>query len=524
MKLSKIAIYAALFAAVGASAFWAGRISVLSSLNSAANNAANSAKAKNTGGSIAIMSDTGQAASLTDLLNNKGKPDADLLAAWAKNLTPEETAAALKSLQGMPAGLQRNALLTAVVNAWADRDPQGFLAANSSVTVPRMREGGVDTALKTWASQDPQAALEWLKNNPGSAPPSALQQRYASAIAGYAATDPAGALSTVNALSANNPTDAVLKNNALVALTNALADSGNFSDAMTMFGQLPAGQMQNTAYNTLVQRWADADPVDASAYISSLTDPTQRAQLGARVAQTWAASDPASAAAWAAQMDQQAGSTPGANGQGNNQLLASAISSWAAYDLDAPAQFLNQLPAGGGKDNAVAIFAMSAGQQDPASAEQWVSTIADDQLRARAATAVAFEMLAQDPNTFNTFIANTTMIPDQAKQALQSMPPNMVNGIGYAMAGGGFGGGGGGPGGGGGFGAFGGGGGGGAQIGNGIQGAINSSILNGNGPLGRIMNGGQGGGGGFGGGGGGGGRRYGGGGGGFGGGGGGGGG
>jgi hypothetical protein len=158
---------------------------------------------------------------------------------------------------------------------------------------------------------------------------------------------------------------------------------------------------------------------------------------------------------------------------------------------------------------------MSAGQQDPASAEQWVSTIADDQLRARAATAVAFEMLAQDPNTFNTFIANTTMIPDQAKQALQSMPPNMVNGIGYAMAGGGFGGGGGGPGGGGGFGAFGGGGGGGAQIGNGIQGAINSSILNGNGPLGRIMNGGQGGGGGFGGGGGGGGRRYGGGGGGF---------
>ena len=518
MKLSKIAVYVVLFAVVGASAFWAGRVSVLSS-NSAGKNAADSAKAKNTGDSITLMSDTGQPASLTDLLNSKGKPSADLLAAWAKNLTPEETAAALKSLQGMPAGLQRNALLTAVVNAWADRDPQGFLAANSSVTVPRLREGGVDTALKTWAAQDPQAALDWLKANPGSAPPSALQQRYASAIAGMASTDPAGAFSTVNALTSNNPADAVLKNNAMLALTNALADSGNFSDAMTMFGQMAPGQMQNTAYNTLVQRWADANPVDASAYIASLTDPTQRAQLGARVAQTWAASDPASAAAWAAQMDQQAGTTPGANGQANNQLLANAISSWASYDLDAPAQFLNQLPAGAGKDNAVAIFAMSAGQQDPASAEQWVGTITDDQLRARAATAVAFEMLAQDPNTFNTFISNTTLIPDQAKQALQSIPPGMVNGIGYALAGGtgGFGGGGFGGGGGG----FGGGApGGGGQVGTGIQGVINSSILNGGGPLGRIMNGGGpggggGGNGGGGGGGGGGGRRFGGGGGGF---------
>src|ERR1700722_74488 len=93
MKLSRIAIYVVLFAVVGASAFWAGRVSVLSSLNGAPKNA-DSTKTKNSGGSLPLMSDTGQSASMTDLL--KGKPSADLLAAWAKNLTPEETAAALK--------------------------------------------------------------------------------------------------------------------------------------------------------------------------------------------------------------------------------------------------------------------------------------------------------------------------------------------------------------------------------------------------------------------------------------------
>jgi hypothetical protein len=457
--------FIALCAVVGAASFWAGRMSVASSQTTAAAKApSGSSAARRDTGSASTTTFPGQGATLADLLHAKGKPDADALAAWAKNLTPEEIADALKSLQGLPAGLQRNALLSAVVNAWAERDPQGFLASSGNVTVPRMREGGVDDALRVWASQDPKAALDWMKQNPGSAPPVALQQRYAAAIAGYAATDPLGALTTVNALAENSGADLALKNSALQALTNSLADQGNFTDALTMFAQMPAGQMQTNAYNTMVQRWADSNPEDASAWVAALTDPAQRNQLGTRVAQTWAASDPASAAAWAAQMDQQSG----ASGLANSQLLASAISSWSAYDLDAPATFLNQMQAGPGKDNAVAIFATRAGQEDPSSALQWVSTISDDQLRGRAATAVAFQMLQTDPNGFNQFISNTTLMSDQQKQMLQSIPPGMVNGIGMAMAGGGGGG-------------FGGGGGQGGGGGGGFQNRIDGMILNGGG-------------------------------------------
>ena len=45
--------------------------------------------------------------------------------------------------------------------------------------MPRLREGGVDAALKAMATSDPKAALQWIKDNPGTASTSAEQQRFA---------------------------------------------------------------------------------------------------------------------------------------------------------------------------------------------------------------------------------------------------------------------------------------------------------------------------------------------------------
>ncbi len=482
--LKKI-VYLLLYAAVVGVAFWAGKSSNPATLPSTPVTVAKShtpSKFTDTGATLSLgaLSASAEGITLADLLNAKGKPSADLLAAWAKGLSPEQIADALKSLQTMAAGTQRDAILGAVINAWATNDPQGFLAANSSVTIPRLREGGMDSALKTWATTDPKAALDWLSSNPGSGSPGALRQRYAAAISGFASADPQGALATVANLTTNSPADIMLRNNALQSLTNAIADSGNFSEALTMFSQLPAGQMQTTAYNNLVQRWAQSNPEDASLWISNLTDPAQRAQLGNRVAQTWAASDPVAAATWAAQLDQQANANPNGNNP-NSELLASAMRSWVAYDMDAPAQFLNQLPAGADKDGAVAIFATRAAQEDPSSAMQWIGTIADPDVRSRAATLVAVQMLEQDPDAGSQFIANTTLMTDQQKQMLQNMSQRQAMRLGFALAASGAPGGGGG-GGGGGFG-----GGGGGRGGN----RLTNMILNGGGIFG---NGGQGGG------------------------------
>jgi hypothetical protein len=376
------------------------------------------------------------ATNLDDLLHANGKLDGDLLARWASSLSPAELAAALQTLKSAPATGKRSDIISALYNVWAQRDPKGFLGSLDTMNVPRLRESGVDAALKTWAAQDPQAAMQWIKDNPGTASTAAYTQRYAAAIAGYAATDPQGALAIVNGLGDGSLHDTQLKSAAAKALSDTLADQGQFSQAVTLFSQMPAGQAQTAALGELASRWADSSPQDASNWIAGLSDPQQRIAMGTQVASTWAANDPLAAATWAAQIDQQTQpAAPDPNnpnpGQPNlgGQLLASAIQSWANYDLDAPGQFLNSLPASPTKDTSVAIFSLHASQEDPSSAMQWVSTITNDQVRQGVTMGVAIQWLQQDPNGFNQFVANTTILTDQQKQMLSNIPPQALQGM-----------------------------------------------------------------------------------------------
>jgi len=426
---SKIAILILACAASVAGGYWFGHDNIAAPAAKTSAAAKPRANAANKMGTVLVSDLAGTAASWQSLLKSSGKLNADLLAVWAQNLSPEEALDALKSLKDQPANSRRNDLMGALYNAWAARDPQGFLAVTHDISVPRLREGGVDEALKAWAAQDPKAALQWMKDNPAAASAGANQQRFAAAIAGYAATDPAGALAAVNSLS-DSSADSQTKSAAIKALATSLTDRGQFSQAAALFSSMPAGQTRDDANAQLAQSWAESSPQDAAAWIGNLTDPLQRNTIGAQVAKAWAANDPAAAATWAAQLDAQNAGDPNNPQAGpNGQLLASAIQSWTNYDLDAAGQFLNQLPSSPTKDNSVAIFALSSSQEDPGSAMQWVGTITDDNLRQRATFGVALQWMQQDQAGFNQFLATSTTLSDQQKQLLQNLPPQMVQGM-----------------------------------------------------------------------------------------------
>jgi len=424
----KIIIVLIACAASAAGGFWYGNNG---HGNPAAKNSATKPSSANAGANryTFTTSQAGMTQSWQDLLKSKGKMNADALAAWAKNLSPEEAAEALKGLKDQPANLQRNDLMGALYNAWADRDPQGFLTGMGDINVPRLREGGVDAALKSLAAKDPKAALQWIKDNPGTASSSANQQRFAAAIAGYAATDPAGALAAINALGDTNPQDRQMKSAATQALADTLTSQGQFTQAADLFNQLSPGQTRTDAYSQLAQQWASSSPQDAANWVAGLAgDPALKASASMQVAKAWAANDPAAAASWAAQQD--IANTDPNNTNANGQLLATAIQSWASYDLDGPGQFLNQQPPSPAKDSSVAIFAMRSSSEDPQGAMQWVNTITDNQTRSGATIGVALQWMQQDQAGFNAFVSTSTTLTDQQKQMLSNIPPQMVQRIG----------------------------------------------------------------------------------------------
>ncbi len=427
MKISPTALFG-LLAACAASGY-AGYYYGHSQTAESATTAANAKHSANTSGkNPSSSSSAGENISLASLLKGPGAPDADLLALWAKSLNAKDCPDLVKQLQAAKGGLARDAVLEAVLKSWAKSDPQGLLGAADKLTSPRLREGGVDVALKTWAAKDPAAALQWLKDNPGTASTAATAARYDAAIAGYTATDPKGAFDVVSALGEGNDHDRQDKADALHALTDTLAQSGQFDVAQQLLGTLPAGTTRDDAYDHFAESFAASSPTDATAWATALTDPAERQRMEGHVVDAWASSDPLAAATWATQIDQQALANADPNApkdpvNGPGMLLANAILSWSQDDLDGPGQFLNQQPASPNKDRAVAIFAMHVGQEDPETAAKWLGTVSDPKIRDGVTMVVALQMYQQDPATFTNFMSSNDQMNDTQKQSLTQMVP-----------------------------------------------------------------------------------------------------
>jgi len=370
--------------------------------------------------------------STEDLLRGKGKIDPANLALWAASLSPADCAKNLDDLQKLPAGAKRDAMLAALSGQWAKTDPKGFLSSSGKMTNPMAKQSSTVTALTALATQDPKAALDWLKQNPGST--TALNtQEYNAIIAGYAANNPAEAFNLVTTMpdgaTAFSP-ESRAKLAAVQALISGVSTSGNYSDAVAMISQLPAGtQLQTQAYSSLVAQWAQSSPADAAAWVASSNSTAgQTRNYDSMIAADWAQSDPAAAALWAAQQDaslqaSNANGTGGAGGGGGrggrNSLLATAVGTWVAEGgIDDAGTYLNSLPASTSKDQAVAAFVSGSSSEDPAGSMAWASTISNPNLQQRAQDQVAATWIQTDPAGFNAYLA--TLPTAQAQQLAQA--------------------------------------------------------------------------------------------------------
>ena len=358
----KILLLVAVWCASSGVAYWVGL-----NHNAANNKVAATSRAKpltDHGVSITLNSANLTVPSTKDLMQTKGRPDADALKAWADSLDPAECPGVLDELQKMADGQPRDAMMAAMIASWAARDPSAYLQDYSKITDPRVRETGVGDALKALATKDPKAAIAFMSDSTEAVPAQMLAQRYRNAIQGMAANDPATALAFVQNLDPNAPANAQIQRQGLTAVADAMASTGNFTDALEMFSTLPDAE-KTTASAELMNQWAQLDPADATKYVATLTDPTQQSTAAAQVARNWARDDPAAAAAWAASVDSAASDS---TGQPTGAALAAAMRSWSRYDLDGSAAFLNTLTPSPQTDQAVATFAAQARNVDSATA------------------------------------------------------------------------------------------------------------------------------------------------------------
>jgi hypothetical protein len=220
---------------------------------------------------------------------------------------------------------------------------------------------------------DPQAALDyWIKTDPEAQKDSAgtLVQ-----LAGnWAHHDPHQALAWARQIG-----DEKLRGNLLGSIIGTIAHSEP-EHAVSLIAQLPPAS-QSAAAAQVALRWANNDPVAASAWIGQLPEGDTRTSAARSVAAQWAGEDPVAATGW-----------------------------------------LERLPTGATRDAAVSAFTQQAVGSDPEGAAAWASTIADANTRNNSIEGIARQWLRTDKKSAVKWINQSPAISAEMKQRL--LPKN----------------------------------------------------------------------------------------------------
>ncbi len=321
---------------------------------------------------------------------------------------------------------------------WAEVDPTGALAYSNT-----MGMGGMfvrPTILQSWASVDPENAARYFGENPrefaqmggfGGRGPGGGESGVSVIAAEWAKLDPEAALAWANGLEGRD------KGGALNSVISEMASKDPVKAAQV--AATLTGDDQARAYGEIAGKWASTDFAAAEAWIQGLpaesrdramseaiesmaaTDPQGAAAKVASipvgrdrdraiedVAESWARKDPAGAAAWVTQQEIE----------DPDDAIRSVISTWATQDSAGALAFIQQQPAGELRDEATSTYIWSNRDSTPQQTIQLAESISDEGARSRTVGMAAMRWMQEDKEAATTYIQQSTVLDDEAKQRL----------------------------------------------------------------------------------------------------------
>lgn len=365
---------------------------------------------------------------------------------------------------------QRREVVTAAVTSWAKKDFDAAFAWTMGMKSPADQQ----EIFRTLSNDLTAAQRDKLIEAAGTLPPQAAKAIYQSAL-GYANMQGGDAArDLINKVTSPSIREELLKSmvdgyggsieNRLENFDKLQSSSKSASQVTNLASQLAwtdperafkwaqgldSPDLQKSGLTAALSSWAQNDPAAASVKAASLTDPAQREAAMRTVAAGWAGRDENAALAWAdgltgkdrsaalgalvqnlqtanpAQAQQvfqrfTAALDPEAAGSAENKSVARALAStltennpqqaitwvqglpagglrdealagiaakWAGYDPMATSQWIGALPAGEGRDLAAGQLVTAIAQDDPDSAWIWATSITDPDRRREAAAA-----------------------------------------------------------------------------------------------------------------------------------------
>ena len=293
----------------------------------------------------------------------------------ASRRAKDDPAGAWETALATEKGEERDAMLWSVADTWVETNPVAALTAVASLDAAD-RRGLQSTLVRRWASQDPDAALEWALARPGSGEFDPLWH-VAGEIAEQSPQEMFDLVETLEPPRRNRVADDVLR-------------AWGRTDPVAALNALMA--MKNAAYLadrvgvSVVGSWARDDPRAAFEWVRAQSPSPARSSMLARTLAILGESDPARALALSEELD----------GVARSRAIEDVLGTWGEED---PLAAVAWLDATGDKTaGAVRVVASRYAEADPEGAFEWLQ---DQSVEAQslALPSVVRQMAADSPDS-----------------------------------------------------------------------------------------------------------------------------
>lgn len=190
-------------------------------------------------------------------------------------------------------GIDLNNTLITIAGNWASQNGSEAAAWFFARPPAPERDAAMEGILFSWASNEPTAALEFLKAHPNQGKLSSTLRR--AAMAGWAKTDPEAAVQASLLLSRENQDPGQFANTLANWATKDLQASSQW-----LLVNLPTGAERTTAAQELATLFARQSPDAGIKWLEKLTQGPERDAAASALAAAWSRNGAADAAKWAA--------------------------------------------------------------------------------------------------------------------------------------------------------------------------------------------------------------------------------
>ena len=344
-------------------------------------------------------------------LADDGRPDWGSFMSLVGGLDPEQLPEAWVLLQEQPWSSEKQETMEAFMVHWAQQDSEAALEFARSLTSSRQRHLAYSTALKTWATADPEGAVEWYEErvaNGDGAPGRAF-------FAGLHAVRPELALQMVWDMEDLGRSAEMLRS---IYLPRDGDRESGASSVKALFDVEEDPERRAVLARIVADVWAKEDPMRAVAWAQELEDEADTQHgIYMAAARSWGRREPEATMGWLQENEIE---------NIESGVIHQITRSWSHDDRTSLGQWIEETPASPLKDSVISTEVQHRRYRDPASALALAESLSNPDARYKAMAGVADHWMRRDKNAAASAVLASSMPPDlKRKYAMKVIPKNV---------------------------------------------------------------------------------------------------